>query len=139
MIDTQHKRFLVVEDTPMDQAILKRFLGAHGSVDVTYNGREAVRAFTRALDGGTPYHVVCMDIMMPVLDGHEATAQMREAEESRGVLPDQQAAILMITCLSDADNQSRALFENRATEYLPKPFTEESLKRKLAHMRVIDL
>jgi hypothetical protein len=49
------------------------------------NGREAVDAFRGAHDGGRNYDLICMDIMMPEMDGQAALKQIRALEEAAGV------------------------------------------------------
>ncbi len=70
-------RILLVEDNDINQQIAVELLeGVGARVDVVNNGREAVDK----LFGGpipTPYHVVLMDLQMPVMDGHQATAKIR--------------------------------------------------------------
>src|SRR5262245_47500052 len=70
-------RVLLVEDNDINQQIAVELLeGVGAKVDVTSNGREAVDR----LFGGPmppPYDVVLMDLHMPVMDGHQATAKIR--------------------------------------------------------------
>src|SRR5262249_26862080 len=70
-------RVLLVEDNDINQQIAVELLeGVGAKVDVASNGREAVDR----LFGGPippPYDVVLMDLQMPVMDGHQATAKIR--------------------------------------------------------------
>jgi two-component system, sensor histidine kinase and response regulator len=70
-------RVLLVEDNDINQQIATELLeGVGAKVDVSNNGREAVDR----LSGGPmppPYDVVLMDLQMPVMDGHQATAKIR--------------------------------------------------------------
>jgi PAS domain S-box-containing protein len=70
-------RVLLVEDNDINQQIAVELLeGVGAKVDVANNGREAV---DRLFGGPTPppYDVVLMDLQMPVMDGHQATAKIR--------------------------------------------------------------
>lgn len=65
---------LLAEDGPDNQELISHFLGDSGaSVEIAQNGVQAVRL---AMD--KRYDVILMDIQMPVLDGYEATRQLRE-------------------------------------------------------------
>lgn len=52
---------------------------------MTCDGREAVTAFTEALDAGEPFDLICLDVMMPEMDGHTALASIRRIESEHGI------------------------------------------------------
>ena len=69
-------RVLLVEDDRISRYVVEKILTEHGcSVESVENGREAVVACT----AGT-YDIVFMDCQMPVMDGYEATARIRELQ-----------------------------------------------------------
>ncbi|MFW6242306.1 MAG: response regulator, partial [Thermodesulfobacteriota bacterium] len=70
-------KILVVEDDFISRRILKEILTEHGDCDVVVDGDEAVQAFRLAREEGAPYQLICMDIMMPNKDGHEALQEIR--------------------------------------------------------------
>ncbi|MBT8338925.1 MAG: response regulator, partial [Desulfatitalea sp.] len=65
-------RTLIVEDDPISSKILFNVLSRYGSCDVAANGNVAVKVFQRSLEETNPYHLICMDIMMPELNGQDA-------------------------------------------------------------------
>ena len=71
-----HLRMLLVEDDFASRLLLQIFLSRHGECHVAVNGREAVEAFRYASERGQPYDLICMDIMMPEMDGREAVRQI---------------------------------------------------------------
>ena len=73
-------KILLAEDDFVTRKFMVSFLSKYGECDVTVDGMEAVDAFMMALEDGEPYDLVCLDIMMPVMDGLEATRTIRGME-----------------------------------------------------------
>ena len=59
------------------------FLARYGDCHIAVNGKEAVEAFRIGFECGEPYDLVCMDIMMPEMDGQTAVKEIRALEEGR--------------------------------------------------------
>lgn len=113
-------RMLLVEDDFASRLLLQTFLSRNGECHVAINGREAVEAFRSALERGQSYDLVCMDIMMPEMDGREAVRHVRALEEAQGVLSTNGAKIIMTTVVSDIKEVSRC-FQELCDAYIMKP------------------
>jgi two-component system chemotaxis response regulator CheY len=121
-------RVLLVEDDFVGRLLLQTFLSRYGECHVAVNGREAVEAFRAALEQGQKYDLICMDIMMPEMDGREAVRQMRALEESRGILSSSGVKIIMTTAVDDVREVSRC-FKELCDAYLVKPIDLDQLLR----------
>ena len=104
-------RILVVDDNVISQRLVLRLLGQRGfQVDVVENGQEAVE-----ITAQTAYDLVLMDCQMPVLDGFEATAAIRQRDVGRRRVP----IIAMTADLSESDKHRCR--EVGMDDHLPKP------------------
>jgi two-component system chemotaxis response regulator CheY len=130
-------RFLVVEDDFTSRKLLQKILSPYGEVDVAVNGQESLDAFTAALDEGNPYELVCMDIMMPEMDGQEALKKIREVEKQRGIPGSQEVKVIMTTALDDPKNVVEAYYKGGATSYVPKPIDRQLFLQLLRNIGII--
>jgi two-component system chemotaxis response regulator CheY len=124
---------LVVEDDLTSRIFLQEALTPWGEVHVAVNGREAVVAFARAQALGQPYDLICMDILMPGLDGLAALKEIRRLEEEAGTTS--AAKVLMTSVLGDKGNVMTA-FREQCDGYLIKPFDQRKLTEQLARFGV---
>lgn len=112
---------LIVEDDFTSRLVLQGILKNYGEVHIAVDGREGVAAVRAALAQGRPYDLVCLDIMMPEMDGHEALKQIREMEKQAGIQGPGEVKVLMTSALGDAKNVVEAYYKGGATSYLVKP------------------
>jgi len=117
---------LIVEDDFTSRLLLQELLKNHGPCHTAVNGREAVEASCAALDAGEPYDLICLDIMMPEMDGQEALKQIRAEEKARGTTYIGGARIVMTTALGGIKNVSEA-YGNLCDGYLSKPIEKVKL------------
>ncbi len=125
-------RSLIVEDDFVSRKLLHTILAPYSRCHMAVNGKEAVYAFKAALEAGAPYKLICMDILMPELNGQEALKQIRTLERLHGVSANDEAKIVMITVLDDPQNVVEAYYKGGATSYVPKP-VDKKLFLKLLH------
>ncbi len=128
-------RTLLVEDDAASRLLLQTFLSRYGDCDVASNGREAVDAFRVALERGQGYELVCMDVMMPEMNGREAVRQIRALENAANSLPKRGTKIIMTTAINDAQEVFRC-FQESCDTYLLKPI---DLTRLHSHMKSYQL
>lgn len=130
-------RILVVEDDFVSRCLLCELLAPYGSCHVATDGKEALDAVRRALDAKEPYQLICLDIMMPNMNGQEALRQIRALESERGIMLGEGVKIIMTTALSDAKNILEA-FNEQCEAYLVKPITRDTLTRQLQTLGLLE-
>ncbi len=119
-------RALVVEDDTLSRMLLQKILGEFGECDIAINGFEALNAFKLAHERQQPYELICLDIMMPEMDGHEVLKKIRMAEERQGIKGLAGVKIIMTTALKDRKNIMDA-FRQQCEAYLVKPIDKQKL------------
>ena len=86
--------------------------------------------FRKALDTPQPFDLICLDIMLPYLDGQAVLKQVRALEDTRGLTGLAGTKVIMLTALRDADNVMKA-FRSQCEGYLSKPISKERLFREI--------
>ncbi|MGA7340104.1 MAG: response regulator [Terracidiphilus sp.] len=133
--DAAPLRVLLVEDDFASRLLLHTFLSRYGECHIAVNGREAVEAFRSALERGQGYDLICMDILMPEMDGRAAVSQMRAIEQARRIEFNRGARIFMTTTLSSL-KEVALCFRELCDAYLVKPV---DLARLLSQMKMHQL
>jgi CheY-like chemotaxis protein len=111
---------LVVDDTATNRQILAVFLKKLGhTVELAEDGAQAVSRFS-----AKPFDLVLMDVMMPVMDGYEATRRIKEMCQDRWV------PVIFLSALDKDENLVTGL-EAGGDDYLPKPLNFIVLEAKL--------
>jgi len=119
-------RILIAEDDFASRKFLSKFLSKYGDCDLTIDGVEAVEAFSLAYEEGSPYDLVCLDIMMPNMDGKKALQVIREFEQEHGIDDKSGVKIIMTTALNDVENVYDS-FETGCQAYASKPIDTKKL------------
>jgi two-component system, chemotaxis family, chemotaxis protein CheY len=127
---------LIAEDDFTCRLLLQEILKNYGPLHVAVNGKEAIEAVRIALAANEPYNLICLDIMMPEMDGQQALREIRALEEARGILSTNGAKILMTTALGDPHNVVNA-FKGLCDAYLVKPVDGKDLVAQLRKLGLV--
>ncbi|MBO5088581.1 MAG: response regulator [Lachnospiraceae bacterium] len=127
---------LVAEDDFASRKFITNYLNQFGECDATVDGMEVVDAFMMAYEAEEPYDLVCLDVMMPVMDGYQALKAIRDIEEEKGIPVEKRVKIIMMTALNEERNVKKA-FEMGCTVYCAKPVDIEKLKEVLQKLSLV--
>ncbi|KAI8297103.1 hypothetical protein K4K61_000277 [Colletotrichum sp. SAR11_59] len=127
-IPKEQIRICIAEDNPINQKIAIQYAQRLGytTVDAFENGLKAVEGLRQKAREGRPYHVVLMDVQMPVLDGYEATKMIRK--DSIDVV--RKVLVIAMTASAIQGDREKCLAAGM-NDYLAKPVRSEVLKKKL--------
>jgi two-component system chemotaxis response regulator CheY len=132
-------KILIVEDDIISRKFLSRFLNRYGICDLVVDGYEALDAYLLAIHENTPYDLICLDIMMPKIDGVQVLKTIRELEkqtiEGRIV---HKSKIIMTTALGDTEMVRKA-FDLGCDAYASKPIDTEKFIEVLGSLGIIDI
>ena len=120
-------RILIAEDDAASRKFMADFMKELGDCDLVVDGIEAVEAFEMALDEKNPYDLICLDVMMPLMDGYQVLEAVRTTETKNKIQDDARVKIIMMTALDREQNVNKA-FELGCTAYCAKPLDLEKVK-----------
>lgn len=126
---------LVVEDDVTSCLLLQEILKHYGQVSTAADGHQAVAAVGAALTRGEPFDLICLDLMMPGMDGQETLRTIRAAEAESGLAWVQRQKVIIITARQDLASVITA-YKSFCDAYLVKPIEKAKL---LEHIRNLGL
>ncbi len=122
---------LLVEDNVLNQRVVTFSLKKYNhEVTIANNGVEAIEIFKN-----TKFDVILMDIMMPVMDGLEATVRIREEEKQTA--SERRTPIIALTA-NTMDNDRDKCLSFGMDEFMAKPFDIEKLKSIFKELGITD-
>lgn len=131
-------RILIVDDDADFSRLISRYLTPFGECEVAVNGQDAIESVKLAFEEAHPYDFICLDIMMPNLDGQDALKKIRDLEKEKKIMVGEGAKIIMITAMDDDDSRLVS-FLRLCDGYLTKPLQKEELFEKLREIELINV
>ncbi len=129
-------KILIAEDDLASRKFLFKLLSQYGECDLTIDGIEALEAFAIAYDLGEPYDLLCLDIMMPKIDGLKVLKTIREYENKKGIDDAEKCKVIITSALSESEVE----FDFPVTEneiYETKPVDSIRIKDALKKLELI--
>jgi two-component system chemotaxis response regulator CheY len=131
-------KILVAEDDLACRKLLQSFLSEYGDCIAVINGLEAVQAVKDALEEGQPYDLICLDIMMPEMDGHKALESIRRIEKECGIVGLDGVKVIVTTALDDSANVM-GVFKSGQEAWIVKPFSKRNLLEEMEKLGLVNL
>jgi two-component system chemotaxis response regulator CheY len=127
-------RVLIAEDDFAGRKLLQKFLSQYGECDVAMDGMEALDLFLASLKEKKPYDLICLDIMMPRLDGLRLLKMLRDIESQNKI--ESHTKVIMITALNDRETVNQS-YENGCQAFAWKPIDLDKFKQVLVKLDLI--
>lgn len=131
-------KILIVEDEFTCRKLLQLYLSKYGQCFIASNGLEAIEAVEQSIIENDPYDLICMDIMMPEMNGQDALRQIRDFEKQMEISSEDEVMVIMTTALDKSKEVVKAFYEGGVSAYFVKPFKLSDLEKELRVLRLID-
>lgn len=127
---------LIVEDDFAARRLMQIYLAAYGECSVAINGVEAVNAVKLAIEENDHYDLICLDIMMPIMDGIEALDKIRQIEKENGIQGLDITKVIFTTAQKLSEDII-STFKTGCESYLTKPIRKEKLINEIELMGIL--
>ena len=114
-------KLLIVDDNPINQKFLYYSLKKYYEIETADNGLEAVKILEQK-----SFDLILMDLSMPVMDGAEATLQIRKSINAMN----KHIPIIFVTT-NDFEHERVRCMENGGSDYLIKPIDIDELLKSI--------
>lgn len=130
-------RILIAEDDLVSRKFLGKVLSKYGECDMVVDGLEAIDAYMISIKENSPYDLICLDIMMPKVDGVKVLKTIRDLELQKEIPSDQKAKIIMTTALGDTEVVQKT-FEYKCDAYASKPIDIAKLVEVMEKLGLVE-
>lgn len=118
---------LIVDDDELGRELIALYLDGIADCDMAENGAKAVQLFRENFEGGKPYDLIILDIVMPEMDGHTAAMEIRQIEKEWGISIHGGVNIIVLSSLHTPNDVIQAYVATRSVAHLVKPVKPEKL------------
>ncbi|MDF2542977.1 MAG: response regulator [Herbinix sp.] len=119
-------RILIAEDDLASRTYLFKLLSQIGECDLVVDGMEALDAYLISIKENKPYHLICLDIMMPKVDGVKVLKHIKDFDKHKGISPKKSSKVIMTTALAETALVQTS-YELGCDAYISKPIDTKKL------------
>jgi two-component system, chemotaxis family, chemotaxis protein CheY len=128
---------LIADDEFSSRIMLEEILSPLGDCQIVENGLEVVAAVSKMFEEKRRFDLICLDIMMPEMNGQEALNEIRRLEKLNGVASQDESVVIMITALNSLQTVVDSFEGGGCSAYLTKPVTKQALLDKLQNYGLV--
>jgi two-component system chemotaxis response regulator CheY len=125
---------LIVDDCELSRQLMILCIEAYADIDLAGNGEEAIELAKQAIDKKENYNLICVDLNMPLVDGHETMQSIRKLETDAGA---EKAVFFMITSSNAPDDMIKAISLGQCNDYMMKPVMRKTFLELLKKHNLI--
>lgn len=130
-------RILIAEDDMNSRKFLHKFLSRYGECDLVVDGLEVLDAFLLSVKEDKKYDLICLDIMMPKIDGIRVLQTIRDMERQKNVPKEERSKIIMTTAMAQTQLVQQA-FEIGCDAYAAKPIDVSKMIKVMEEFNLIE-
>ena len=119
-------KVLIVDDDVGSSKLLQLYLSEYGTLVTATSGAEAVKVFEQSLEVNERFDLICLDYIMPGMDGIETLEAIRQIERQRDVPRADRVRVIMTTVVDQEENILKA-FATGCDSYVIRPDRKERL------------
>ena len=130
-------KILIAEDDRLSRTFLEEFMKDYGTCDSAEDGMAVLDYYLDSLKTGEPYDLLCLDIMMPKVDGLKVLKVIRGLEKQHNISVERHLRIIMMTAIADMEYVDQA-FQLGCDAYASKPIDTEKVQEVMQNLNLVE-
>jgi len=119
-------KILIVDDDFLARQFLLTILQNNNECHIAMNGEDAMELFNLSVMSSQPFDIILLDIVMPIMNGHQVIEKVRETEKHYNIPKDRMVKIVITSAKDDAQHKIKSL-KAGADKYLTKPLSPQKV------------
>ncbi len=131
-------RILIVDDDLVCRLLLQALLSKVGNCDLAVDGGQGLAKLQASREeGGESYHLLCLDMRLPGIDGMTVLKHLRSEEKRLGIADENRTRVVITSANSEQELIIQA-FEHGVDAFLTKPISIKSIMNQLVQLKLLD-
>jgi len=130
-------KILIADDNEAARRLLQLYLSGYGTLVTVENGMKAIEVFSQALDTNERFDLICIDYIMPEIDGIEVTKTIRSLEQEHGISEKDRVRIIMSSAVDQGSEIMKA-YTNGCDSYMIRPCLRECYRKEIQNFGLLN-